>query len=148
MVCMDRSIKVEKLRKARQKQFLPSTTEIEPGRVILTLPLVTISEANCSHAWRTKHKRHKAQKNAIFWAFLTVKHLVKLPCAITYIRYAPKSLDKFENLPMAFKWVNDALCAEITGDFRPGRADECKEIDLKCDQVKSDSLGIKIIIEF
>lgn len=84
----------------------------------------------------------------VFWAFLEVKHLVKLPCILTFIRYAPAFLDKHDNLPMSMKWICDALCAEITGEYRPGKADSSKEIEIKYDQIKSDILGVKIIIEF
>ena len=116
--------------------------------VVLTLPIRTVSEANCFEPWQKKHKRHKNQKKLVFFALLEVKHLIKLPCKIKYIRYAPKELDVFENLPMSFKYINDAVCAEITGDHRPGRADGTKEIIQSCDQVKSKQYAVKIIIEF
>jgi hypothetical protein len=119
-----------------------------PKLISLTLPIRTISEANCFEPWQKKHKRHKLQKKLVFFALLEVKHLIKLPCKIKYIRYAPKELDVFENLPMSFKYINDQVCAEITGDHRPGRADGTKEIIQSCDQVKSKQYAVKIIIEF
>jgi hypothetical protein len=119
-----------------------------PKLISLTLPIRTVSEANCFEPWQKKHKRHKNQKKIVFFALLEVKHLIKLPCKIKYIRYAPKELDVFENLPMSFKYINDSVCAEITGDYRPGRADGTKEITQSCDQVKSKQYAVKIIIEF
>lgn len=116
--------------------------------VILTLPLRTVSEANCFEPWQKKYKRHKAQKKAIFFAMLEHKHLIRLPCKITYIRYAKKFLDKHDNLPISMKYLNDQLCAEITGDHRPGKADDSDQIEIKYDQVKSKVYGVKIIIEF
>lgn len=121
---------------------------IEPNKVEIFLNLRTISETNNFDHWTKKHKRHKKQKNILFWAFQEVREFVRLPCKIKYIRYAPKELDSFENLPTSFKYLNDALCAEITGDHRPGRADGDKRITLSADQVKSKNYGVKIIIEF
>lgn len=123
-------------------------SSFENDTVTITLPLRTVSEANCFEPWQKKHRRHKAQKKAVFFAILEYKHLIKLPCRVTYIRYAPKLLDTFENLPVSFKYINDQVCAEITGDHRPGRADGDKRITLSCDQVKSKVYGVKIIIEF
>ena len=148
--------KLPRKAKAKEKQasqfktckFLDSEQKIEKGRVELTLPIRTVSEANCFQPWRTKHKRHNAQKKNVFYAMLNIKHLIQLPCKIHYIRYAPTELDTFENLPMSFKYINDQVCAEITGDHKPGRADGNKNIILSCSQVKSKQYGIKIIITF
>ena len=121
---------------------------ILPNSLTLTLPIRTVSEANCTEPWQKRHKRHKAQKKAIFSAIVEHKHLLRLPCCITYIRYAPKQLDRHDNLPMSMKYLNDQLCAEITSDFRPGRADDTDQITIKYDQIKSKNYGVKIIIEF
>lgn len=119
-----------------------------PNSLEINLPIRTYSEANCTLPWQTKHKRHKKQKNILFWTILQCKNYIKLPCTITYIRFAPKSLDAHDNLPISMKYLNDQLCAEITGDHRPGRADDSKEITIKYDQVKCKSYAVKIIIEF
>lgn len=140
--------KVKKPKAVKLKSCFEIGTKIEGNRVILSLPIKTISEANCEQAWQVRHKRHKKQKNAVFWALLEIKHLIKMPCTITFVRYAPAFLDEHDNLPMAFKWICDAICAEITGDFTPGRADGSKKIKKKYDQVKSKIYGIKIIIEY
>lgn len=129
-------------------QFLDFGSKTEIGRVELILPLRTVSEANCFEPWQKKHKRHKAQKKAAFFAILEFKHLIKLPCRLTYVRYAPKLLDKHDNLPISMKYLNDQICAEITNDHRPGRADDNELIEIKYDQVKSKVYGVKIIIEF
>ncbi len=146
-------------------EFLDYLPKVEPNKVEFFVPIITKSEGNVisvkkkklgadgkakytTEHWTAAHKRHKKQKTALFWAFLEVKEFVKLPCKIKYIRYAPKTLDTFENLPMSLKYINDALCEELTGDYRPGRADGDKRITLSCDQVKSKVYGVKIIIEF
>jgi hypothetical protein len=123
-------------------------SSFENDTVTLTLPLRTVSEANCFEPWQKKHKRHKAQKKAVFFAILEHKHLIRLPCRITFIRYAPKFLDKHDNLPISQKFICDQVCAEITGEHRAGRADDNELIQIKYDQVKSKVYGVKIIIEF
>jgi hypothetical protein len=130
-----------------------------PKKIVLTLPIRTVSEAQnipvkkkngkyTTEHWTAKHKRHKLQKKIIFFELLPYKYLITLPCKIHYVRYAPDELDKFDNLPCSFKYINDQVCAEITGDYRPGRADSNKNITITCDQVKSKVYGVKIIIEF
>ncbi len=132
---------------------------IEPNKVEFFVPIITKSESNTiavkkkngkytTEHWTQAHKRHKKQKNAVFWAFLEVRQFVKLPCKIKYTRYAPRELDVFGNLPTSLKYVHDALCEEITGDYRPGRADSDKRISVSCDQIKSKIQGVKVIIEF
>lgn len=128
--------------------FLDFGSKAEKDRVELTLPLRTVSEANCFEPWQKKHKRHKAQKKAVFFAILEHKHLIRLPCQITFIRYAPKFLDKHDNLPISQKFICDQVCAEITGEHRAGRADDNELIEIKYDQVKSKQYGVKIVIEF
>ncbi len=160
---MDGCLKEKKSKKARLKRIKEKPPKIIesldfgskvlpnldfPGMIVLTLPLRTVSEANCFEPWQKKHKRHKAQKKAIFFAILEHKHLIQLPCRITFIRYAPKPLDKHDNLPISQKYICDQLCAEITNDHRPGRADDNSQIEIKYDQVKSKVYGVKIIIEF
>jgi hypothetical protein len=140
--------KEKKPRKVKTKPLFEKESKITREGIVLSLPTKTISEANCEQHWTARHRRHKAQKKAVFWALLEIKHLIKLPCTATFVRYAPGFLDKHDNLPMSQKWIVDSFCAEITGDFRPGRADESEQIKIKYDQVKSNIYGVKIIIEF
>jgi hypothetical protein len=51
-------------------------------------------------------------------------------------------LDKFDNLPMSFKYIVDAVCAIITGNYVAGKADSDERISISCDQVKSKVYGI------
>lgn len=140
-------------------EFLDYLPKIERNKVEINLNLRTYSEAQTiavkkkngkytTEHWTAKHKRHKKQKNAIFWAYMEVRQFVKYPCILTFVRYAPKMLDAHDNLPMAMKWICDALCAEITGEHRPGLADNFQGLTIKYDQVKSKNYAVKIIIEF
>lgn len=130
------------------KREFDFSVEVYENTVQLNLPLRTVSEANCFEHWTMKHKRHVLQKKTVALALNQVKCHVRLPCHIKLTRYAPESLDEFENLPMSFKYIVDACCAIVTGDFIPGRADRDKRITLSCNQIKSDGYGIKILITF
>ena len=123
-------------------------SEITEGRVVLDLPLQTVSEANCSEHWTKKHKRHEAQKEMITIFLRQHRDKIKLPCHIKFTRFAPMELDQDDNLPMSFKYINDYVCAIITGNYIAGRADGDKRISRTFDQVKSQAYGIRIDITF
>lgn len=132
----------------RKKELLEMKSEKGDGFVNLTLPLATISEANPFEPWRKRHARHKEQQRAVALALNPLKGYVALPCRVQLVRYAPKELDTFDNLPMSFKYIVDAVCSIITGEYRPGKADSDKRISISCDQVKSKIWGIKVEITF
>jgi len=121
---------------------------VKLGRIELTLPIRTVSEANNFDPWQKKHKRHKAQKRTVFFALVNLKRYITLPCTITFVRYAPKPLDKHDNLPMSLKWICDSTCAEITGEHRPGLADNFQDININYGQVISKTYAVKIIIDY
>ena len=79
---------------------------------------------------------------------LLVKQLIEMPCVLKVTRFAPKMLDRHDNLPYSAKWVMDQLCAEITGDHRPGRADGYEGFTFQYDQVKSKKYYVKIEISW
>lgn len=133
------------------------------GWVEVMLPLITVSEANGgnkttrtiagktffkSEHWTDKHKRHKQQKAMVAMTLRRFKKVLRLPCLITLTRYGSKKLDKFDNLPMSLKWILDAICEILTGDYRPGRADDTDEIDVKYLQEITNIYGVKIRIEY
>lgn len=124
------------------------SSKCDPGRVELTLPIRTVSEANCFEHWTKKQKRHRIQQKTVALVLNPLKCQIKLPCHIRLIRYATKKLDKYDNLPMSFKYIVDACCAIIKNDFRPGRADDDERFTISYDQVKSKNYGIKIIFTF
>lgn len=134
--------------KKRAVAHLNQFSEISASKVMLQLPLRTKSEANCFEPWRLKHARHREQQRVIILALRPLRDRIKLPCEIKLIRYAPNELDKFDNLPMSFKYIVDAICAVITGNYLAGKADGDKRISITCDQVKSKAYGIIIEISF
>ena len=137
---VNRPVKKKKL----QKGLLNTKSEIHTDRVVLELPIETKSEANNFEPWRVKHARHKVQQRAVSFALNPLRAQIKLPCKIILTRFAMKELDVFDNLPMSFKYIVDAICAIITGEYRAGKADGDKRITIACDQVKSKDHGIRI----
>lgn len=139
-------MKVPVKKKRRVVPKITMKSEILQGKLIIDLPLKTVSEANSFEPWQVKHARHKAQQRLVAVALNPLKEKVKLPCKIMLTRFAPDELDTFDNLPMSFKYIVDAVCAIITGEYRAGKADSDKRISLACDQVKSNAYGIRIEI--
>jgi hypothetical protein len=139
-------------------------SEKRGNSVIAMLPIETRSEANGgpkkavkvkgrtvfkAEHWSEKAHRHKRQKGFVSMMLNKFRKDIKLPCIITLTRYAPGKLDKFDNLPMSFKWILDAICEIITGDYRPGHADNAieDEIDVIYKQVISKEYGVAIQIQ-
>lgn len=113
------------------------------------LPIKTISEANLTgEHWRKKHKRHQAQKEAIRFALANRLAPDMLPCIIRLTRIAPRMLDKWENLPISFKWILDAICELLIPGKAIGQADSDERIQVRYNQKKGDKgeYGIEIEI--
>lgn len=136
--------------------------ETGEGWIKLMLPIFTASEANggvkksyikngkkCykGEHWTDKHRRTKIQQGTIYMMLRPYSKMFKLPCKVNLTRYAPKTLDKRDNLPMSLKYVVDAICAVITGDYRPGRADSSDEIDVIYNQIVSKEYGVMVEIQ-
>lgn len=127
-------------------------------KIILNLPIDTVSEMNCSQHWRVKSKRHKSQQ--FFVRLAMNKHKVNLPCTVTMIRLSPRDLDD-DNLSSAFKWIRDELSECLIPNSRKtyingrgktqeikGRADSDKRIKWLYGQEKAKIKGIRIEIDF
>lgn len=143
-----RKVKALTPRKKRATAFIMIRSEMSDHGVLIDLPLRTRSEANCFERWQVRYARHKEQQRVVFLSLNPLREKIKLPCRIMLTRFAPDELDKFDNLPMSFKYIVDAICAVITGEYRAGKADSDKRISIACDQVKSKAYGIRIEIFF
>ena len=141
-------VKIATGRKKRTTVKIEAKTEIGVGKVLLELPIKTVSEANCFEPWRAKHARHKEQQRVVALALNPHKSKIKMPCRVMLTRFAPHELDRFDNLPMSFKYIVDAICAIITGNYRAGHADSDERISIACDQIVSKAYGIRIEINF
>lgn len=137
---------VAKRKNKRSWAKIEAKFEVSEGNITLDLPIRTVSEANCFEPWQKKHGRHKDQKRAVAFALNPVKGNIRLPCQVMLTRFAPDFLDEFDNLPMSFKYIVDAVCAIITGNYVAGRADSDKRINIRCGQIKSSAYGIRIQI--
>lgn len=108
----------------------------------MTLAIDTVSEANCSEHWRKKHARHKLQKLMIKMNDHRIPKT--LPIHIKFTRIATRKLDAHDNLRISLKWICDQVCAQITGNYVPGRADDDSRITFEYDQVGGSPKMVKI----
>lgn len=142
------NMKVVTKQKKRLLTKISMKSEVFDKKLILDLPIRTVSEANCFDPWKKKYARHKDQQRIVAVGLNPLKAIIRLPCKIMLTRFAPESLDTFDNLPMSFKYIVDAVCAIITGEYRAGKADSDKRLTIACDQVKSKAYGIRIEISW
>jgi len=112
------------------------------------LPLKTVSEANSSEHWSKKAKRHRVQAFFVRMAFHTLKSPISLPCCVKMTRLGGRGLDAKDNLPMAFKYVADAIADQLIPGLRPGMADDDPRITWEYAQEKAKKQGIRIEIIF
>lgn len=111
------------------------------------LELKTASEANCSEHWTKKAKRHRLQKKKI-WAILhSEKPPIKIPAAIVLTRISPRALDSDDNLPMALKYIKDAIAEYFYPGLAPGRADDCVGMEWHYKQKKGQVREYAVNIE-
>jgi hypothetical protein len=138
---------------------IPAKCDAGENWVEIHLPLITVAESNGgvktirkfagktrykSEHWTESNRRHKIQKGTVHVFLRQYAELVRYPCRITLTRFCAKKLDKFDNLPMSFKWILDAICEVLADDYRPGRADEILEdqIDVIYKQIISPDHGV------
>lgn len=100
-----------------------------------------------AESWREANRRHQEQKEKVRAKFLEETPLIAIPCSIVLTRIAPRSLDDDDNLPTSLKYVRDQVAAEITGDYRPGRADGDKRIKWQYKQEKGAPREYAVRIE-
>jgi hypothetical protein len=114
----------------------------------IKLPIKTVSEGNKSEHWSKKSKRHKNQKFLVKLALADqLDTLPSLPVQITLTRVAPRSLDRHDNLPMALKYVLDAICEILIPNKAIGQADGDPRIQVKYEQIRGVPKEYAIEIE-
>lgn len=133
------------------------------GQVRMLLPIETVSEANGGKKrttwnkgkrkirgeyWTEAASRHKRQKGTVALYLRRHSEFLRLPCVINLTRYAPNKLDRWDNLPMSLKWVLDAICEELTGDYLPGRADSSELIVVQYNQILSQNYAVEVVLNF
>ena len=141
-------MKCQVVKNNRAKALIKMKSEVLEGKIIVDLPIETKSEANCFEPWQVKHKRHRGQQRIVALGLNQVKSYIKRPCKIMLTRFAPHSLDVFDNLPMSMKYIVDAICAIITGEYRAGKADSDSRLTIACNQVKSSEYGVRVEVSW
>ena len=115
-------------------------------KIEIYAPIRIKSEANLHEHWRSAHSRRK--KNLITLAWYMPKVLPPLPCKITFIRIAPRSLDT-DNLLFSLKAIRDYVADKFIPGLKPGRADNSKDLMFDYGQEKGrpKEYGLRIVIE-
>jgi hypothetical protein len=83
----------------------------------MRIPLKTVSAANEREHWRAKHRRVKAEREAIAW-MLKAKRPPPLPVVVTMTRVGPSNGLDDDNLASAFKGVRDEIARWLGVDDR------------------------------
>lgn len=86
--------------------------------ISVTIPIVTVSEANRRDHWRVKAKRVKAHRTAA----RLLCPVYPLPCIVTLTRVAPRALDD-DNLRAALKSCRDGVADRLGIDDRDPRVE-------------------------
>ena len=116
--------------------------------IVWELPIKTVSEANSSEHWTVKAKRHRVQQFFVRMAFHAQKTQPTLPCCVKMTRLGGRRLDAKDNLPMALKYVADAIADQLVPGLRPGMADDDPRITWEYAQEKAKKPGIRIEITY
>jgi hypothetical protein len=83
----------------------------------MRIPLRTVSAANEHEQWRARHRRIKAEREAIAW-LLKSKRPPPLPVVVTMTRVGPTNGLDDDNLPSAFKGIRDEIARWLGVDDR------------------------------
>lgn len=92
-------------------------TASQCSTVSVTVPIRTVSEANCREHWRVKNKRKVQQQMMVNWMFHAGKRReldeVRWPYLVTLTRKGPRLLDD-DNCQSSLKGARD-MVAQILG---------------------------------
>jgi hypothetical protein len=95
-------------------------TQRHQGRLVVKLPIRTVSESNSRGHWAKKAGRAKAQRNMAALVFRGMVAATPLPVTVTLVRIAPRALDD-DNLRGAFKAIRDGIADAFGVDDRDPR---------------------------
>lgn len=101
------------------------------------IEMEVVTEANTHEHWALAHKRHKRQKQLLRYKLSHFFIYKNKPLLIKFTRLYPGKLDKHDNLPMAFKYIVDAVSELIYSSVKAGRADDNKNLEWQYDQEKN-----------
>ncbi len=113
----------------------------------IKLPIKVTNEANSREHWHKKALRHSRQKDAIRFSLCSKISDTLLPCTIKLTRIAPRKMDIWDNIPMGFKFILDAICELLIPGKAIGQADNDSRIRVEYDQKKGEKGEYAIEIE-
>ena len=130
----------------KKNRRLEAKFEVLPNSLAILMPIRTYNEANSTEHWTKRARRHRSQQRAVALLLRPYLTWIKLPCSIELTRFASRKLDAHDNLPMSFKFITDTVCALLTQDTRPGRADDDERIlSITYKQICPSPYGIKVL---
>lgn len=100
-------------RPARPRQTMDEDFSCEDQKIVWTMPIYTVSEANRRLYWRDRHERAKKQRETVGLLLLSRRDVIKsrgLPSKITFVRFGGHYLDPHDNLPGSMKAIVDEFC--------------------------------------
>lgn len=115
--------------------------------ISFTLPIHVVSEANTFEHWTKGYRRHREQKRVVAFMMRDLALYRDMPLTIKLIRISPRKLDYQENLPMAFKYIVDAIANILNPGKQAGRADDSDLFRWEYSQEKGAVRENKIRVE-
>lgn len=109
----------------------------------VSFPLHLRSALNAREHWAARHRRVRAEREAVDFIVRGSLHGTKLtvPCAVTITRLAPRMLDAGDNLESSAKGVRDQIAHILGVDDRDPRVTWCVK------QEKAKTYSVRIVVE-
>ncbi len=109
----------------------------------LEIPVRTVSITNLREHWAARHRRSKAQREAVrvIWTTTLKGQTVRLPCVVVITRIAPGELDS-DNLPSSCKSIRDEIAELLGVDDR----DPCIAWHYRQERSKSGDYSVRVQI--
>jgi hypothetical protein len=108
--------------------------------MLLKLPLRTVSGMNAREHWRARHRRVKAEREAVAWA-LKGQPAPALPAVVTMTRLGPSNGLDDDNLASAMKPARDQIAAWLGVD------DRSPLVRWVCAQRREKQWGVEVQVE-
>lgn len=143
---------VPKTKRRKPRALMKFHAAWTPTGYVVEVPVITQAESNSHEHWRIRHGRSKAQRTLTVMVLNMLhnpeaKHRIR---ALRFVRFAPGELDA-DNLPSAFKFVQDQVVAWIAGENTiTGQGDDSPScgISFSYAQCKQKAYGVRCEMSF
>lgn len=112
------------------------------------IPIQTVSEGNQREHWHKAASRHTEQR---YLVRLFLRHQIDIfqnqKITVKLIRISSRKLDSHDNLPMAFKYIVDAIADLLNPGKASGRSDDSDLIKWEYGQEKGEPKEKSIRVE-